>query len=1046
MLESTSRIPQSRLSGAAALSPAQALMLLLALTLALWACPAPVLGADPAAVEGEVIVRFKPGVKLVDIESRLKSLDLTLGSVLVEPSESRGQYIVLVRSERLSAPAMAERLAPDPLVDVVTLNSRRKGRAVPNDPGFSSQWGLRNTGQAVGTSVGTPGEDVKATSAWDVTTGDTSVVVVVADSGVKYDHPDLSPNMWVNPNPHSDGTYDGTYGANFAADNSGATSDDPMDTDGHGTHCAGIIGAATNNAAGVAGMAWGTKLMAVKLQRPNGEFADSGVLSGISYILKKKRRGVNIVAVSASFGGPGRNPLVLDQIAELGRAGIIWVGAAGNDALNNDVSPIRELVSSADLPNIISVAATNSTGGLAAFSCFGRRTVDLGAPGVNIYSTYIDGALSIYKVQNGTSMATPFVSGAVALLAAKYPSDTVWTRIRRVLSTVDPLPSLSGKTLTGGRLNAYAALAASPTLMPLVVNASTQQGLTAGTSLTLNGFGFGGSSGRLAFEDSPGTETAGSLSSWGDEAVTGTVPSRAGRFVRVKTAGGSGSNFLEVTAWSPRATSSVARQAPASAVYGGRFHLFGGQSSAGTALASAESFDPQANAWSTLAAPPSARAFSASVVSGSVAYLFGGSSGATRLSTVDSYDFSTGTWSTCTPVGLARNATAAGVVSGTILVAGGDTATGTVSAAITSYAPSTCTATTLATPLNTARHRHTAVGVGDSLYVFGGTDGAGVPISNLEVYNATAGTATARAMPFNMTDAWAVAVNQDIYIATGFRWNGTQPTSQTFLYSYRPSTNTWTNQSGTINEPLRQRCWACLGYVPGRGLMSGAGLEGGSQTVLNTLDFLQMSPTMTASAIQPVAGQTAVVLGQAAQYQSEAELASTYGFPASSWEKYTDPLAFNASVSLTGNLAAFEYSFTSSRRIAASGLSLFKLDDNAHSTRRFTYAANATDWGDGRWWLGNLDGTYLAPASVLAANGTYMVHLCLKDNGLFDLDSTLGLIRDPLVLAAPKSQDSSHGGCVLNPGAGLGWEWGLVLAGIGVWGMVRLVWRRGDGA
>ncbi len=1012
--------------------PLRSLLPLLCLGLLLWTwcATAPAFGGESSRIEDELIVRFKVGVGLSDIESRLKSLGLTLKTVLAEPAEAKGQFIVLVRSDRLDASAMAGLLADDPLVDSVAFNSRRQKRAIPNDPGFGTQWGLRNTGQALGTSVGTSGEDIKAAAAWDITTGSNQVVVVVADSGVQYTHPDLAANMWVNPNPHIDGTYDGTYGADFSADNSGATSDDPMDIDGHGTHCAGIIAAVGNNGIGLSGVAWNAKILALKLMRPSKEFTDSDTLSGISYILKKKRRGVNIVAVSASYGGPARNPLVLDQIVQLGQAGIVWVAAAGNDAQNNDVSRVREMVASADLPNIISVAATNSTGGLADFSHFGRRTVDLGAPGFNINSTYLG---SIYKVLNGTSMATPFVSGSLALLAAKYPTDTGWTRIRRVLSTVDSLPALASKVLTGGRLNVAAALAPSPTLMPFVLNASTQQGLVAGSSLTLNGLGFGTASGRLAFEDSPGTEVAGSLSSWDDISVRGTVPNQAGRFVRVKDGGGAGSNFLEVTAWSVRASSSAARMGPASVVFNGRFYLFGGQGSAGTALASAEGYDPQANAWTALTAPPTARAFAASASTGATSSLIGGSNGAARVGTVDTYNFSTGTWSTCNPP-LAVNATAAGVVAGTILVAGGGTGTGVASSAINSLNPSTC-ALAPKPNLNTARHRHTAVGVGDSLYVFGGTNGAGVPISDLEVYNTTAGTVTAKAMPFNMTDAWAVAVNRTIYVTTGFIWNGTRPTGQTYLYTYTPSTNTWVNMTGTINEPLRKRAWAGLGYIPGRGLLAGGGFEPSGETVLNTLDFLQMSPVIQASSTQPVAGQTATILGQSAQFKSEAELATTYGFPASSWEKFTDPMAFNASVSLAGNLAAFEYAFTSSRQIAAQGLSLFKLNGNVRATLGFTYAGNATDYGDGKWWLTDTGGTYLLPASVLAANGTYVVHLCLKDNGNFDLDPTLGRIQDPTVLAAPKSISSGNGGCLLSPEAGLGWEWLLPVGAAGLWGL-----------
>lgn len=982
-------------------------------------------------IEGELIVRFKAGASLADIQARLASLDLALHAVLAEPAEARGRFIVLVRSERLTAGEMSALLVSDPLVDQVSANTQRKRRATPNDPGFASQWGMANTGQKVGGATGTAGEDVKAKAAWDVTTGSSEVVVAVADSGVQYDHPDLLANMWVNPNPHVDGTYDGTYGANFAADNSGATSDDPRDLGGHGTHCAGIVAAVGNNGAGVAGVAWTARIMAVKLERPNSSYVDSDVLRGISYILKKKRRGVNIVAVSASFGGPSRNQLVLDQIVELGRAGIVWVGAAGNDALNNDVSPLKEFVSSGDAPSILSVAAANSTGSLAPFSHFGRRTVDLAAPGVNINSTYIN---ATYKLDDGTSMATPHVSGCLALLAARYPAETAWTRIRRVLSTTDSLPGLSGKVLTGGRLNVQSALAAAPTLWPLVANASVVQGLVPGASLTLNGFGFGASSGSMVFEDLPGTRTTASPSSWTDDSATGSVPNGAGRFVRVQPGSGNGSNYLEVTAWAERATASSAHAAPVAAVWNGRLLLFGGLADQTTATAASEVYDPQANAWTSLAAMPQARAFGAGAVLGGTLYAFGGSTPSARIGTADRYDLAAGTWSTCNSA-TALNATAAGVVAGTAYVAGGSSATGILTTDIRRFTPATCAVATVAN-LNTARHRHTAVGLGDSLYVFGGQSANGRGIADLEVYNVTAGTVTARSMPWNMTDAWAVALNRTIVLATGFIWNASSPTAQTYSFEYAPSTNTWTNKTGTINEPMRKRVWAAVGQMPGRGLLVAGGWDPGADEYLKTVDFLALPPTLAASAVQPLAGQTATVLGQSALFQSEAELGRVYGFPSSTWEKYSDPLAFNATVGLAGELAAFEYAFTPSRSARVGGTALFKLNGGSATSRSFSYAAGSTDFRDGSWWLGETNGTYLGTGQTLAANRTYVVHLCLRDNGPFDLDPALGRIQDPTALGVLKSTGGGGGGCLLDPWAGAGLEW-LLLPGLAGLGLLR---------
>lgn len=318
---------------------------------------------------------------------------------------------------------------------------------VPNDPSFSMQWGLHNTGQ----SGGTVGAHVGAASAWDVTTGSGRVIVAVIDTGVDYTHPDLAGNMWRNPgevpgngmDDDGNGFVDDVYGWDFANNDN-----NPMDDNGHGTHVAGIIGAIGNNGLGVAGVAWRVQIMALKFLNSSGTGQLSNAIRALNYAVAMGAHVSN-----NSYSGGGYFQAFADAIAAAGRAGHIFVASAGNAGQNNDVSPTYP--ASYNLDNIISVAATDRNDRLASFSNFGARTVDIAAPGVQIYSTYRGGG---YMSMSGTSMAAPFVAGAVALLRDLYPSWTYQQIVNRILTTADPLPSLAGRMVSGGRLNLARAL------------------------------------------------------------------------------------------------------------------------------------------------------------------------------------------------------------------------------------------------------------------------------------------------------------------------------------------------------------------------------------------------------------------------------------------------------------------------------------------------------------------------------------------------------------------------------------------------------------
>ena len=341
--------------------------------------------------------------------------------------------------------------------------------AVSNDPGAASQWALSKIG---------------ATTAWNTTTGSRSVVVATIDSGIDLAHPDLAANIWTNPGEVSgngadddhNGYADDVHGWNFV-DNTGNVQDGYY----HGTHVAGIIGAVGNNGVGTAGINWQVSIMALKFMDNSGVGYTGAAIYAINYATMMRRdHGINIVAINASFGG-GTNysTAMQDAIAAAGQVGITFVAAAGNGGANNDAT--ARYPSGYDLPNVIAVAATDSSDNLAGFSNYGATTVDLGAPGAGIYSTLPN---NNYGSISGTSMATPEVTGAVALLAASRPGSTVAQIRAAILGSVDVVPGLAGKVATGGRLNvakAMAALGAQPVVTQPPAVAFNPIGVRLGT-------------------------------------------------------------------------------------------------------------------------------------------------------------------------------------------------------------------------------------------------------------------------------------------------------------------------------------------------------------------------------------------------------------------------------------------------------------------------------------------------------------------------------------------------------------------------------------
>ncbi len=336
--------------------------------------------------------------------------------------------------------AEIDKIKKNPRVEYVEPDYVVHAVETPNDPEYGRLWGLSK---------------IRAPEAWDIETGNSGVVIAVIDTGVAHNHPDLANNMWTNPGEtpndgidnDGNGYIDDYYGWDFYNDDN-----DPMDDHSHGSHCAGTIAAVGNNGIGVVGVNWAARIMAMKFIGASGSGPTSGAIASIEYATMMKGNGVPVIATSNSWGGGGYSTTLETAIANSSSAGILFVAAAGNNSIDNDVQPFYP--ASYSVENVISVAATDANDNLASFSSYGSTSVDLAAPGVSIYSTVPGG----YSYKSGTSMATPHVAGVAGLIKAQFPDIALRDIKDRILSSVDPVTGLSGKVLTGGRLNARNAL------------------------------------------------------------------------------------------------------------------------------------------------------------------------------------------------------------------------------------------------------------------------------------------------------------------------------------------------------------------------------------------------------------------------------------------------------------------------------------------------------------------------------------------------------------------------------------------------------------
>jgi subtilisin family serine protease len=407
------------------------------------------------AVPSQIVVGFSD-------DAAKSARDRAADSVKAESrkgvARGSGSVVLLLDLRNGASNAKAiTRLNRDPAVDFAEPNWRYTTFDTSDDPYYlnGSLWGMDGDATSPANQYGS-----QAGEAWAAgRTGSDSVYVGVIDEGIQVTHRDLDGNAWTNPFDPADGVdndsngyVDDVNGWDFAGNNRSVYDGGRKgNADDHGTHVTGTIGA-ERNGTGVVGVNWNVTYISAKfLGRYGGTTANA--IKAVDYLTDLKvRHGLNIVATNNSWGGGGYSQGLRDAIARANANQILFVAAAGNSGSNNDATP--SYPSNYDVDNVIAVAAIDRFGALASWSSYGATTVDLGAPGVGVWSTT---AFNTYSSYSGTSMATPHVTGAAALYASTHPGATAAQIKNAILSSAIPTASLSDKTVTGGRLDASAA-------------------------------------------------------------------------------------------------------------------------------------------------------------------------------------------------------------------------------------------------------------------------------------------------------------------------------------------------------------------------------------------------------------------------------------------------------------------------------------------------------------------------------------------------------------------------------------------------------------
>lgn len=476
---------------------------------------------QPASVPGELIIRFQPGTTDEEIAAFYQEYNLReeedLNGVQTESDDTTASELKLAATSEEIVPAFVSELMRDPRVVYAEPNYLLTiVQSQPDDPMFGEMWALHNTGQTGGTA----GVDIDALAAWEFSTGSDEIIVGVIDTGVDWEHEDLADNMWVNPvecpdgygecdadgvDDDNNGYVDDFYGINAITD-----AGDPMDDYGHGTHVAGTIGAVGNNGTGVIGVNHTVRIVGCKFLSASGGGSTSDAIKCFNYFDNlKNEQGYNILVTNNSWGGGGESQALKDAMA--GPDAPLHACAAGNSNTDQPHFP-----ASYDLENIVSVAATDHNDMYASFSNYGTPHVDLAAPGDDILSTLPTGSCPLcdpsgYGLVSGTSMATPHVAGAAALIWSVYDSLTPVQVKQRIMAGIEPLDDLSKTTLTNGRLNLLNTLEEDETPPAAVSNLSVAANLLTGARLTWTATGDDGNTGTaqaydIRYSDEPITE------------------------------------------------------------------------------------------------------------------------------------------------------------------------------------------------------------------------------------------------------------------------------------------------------------------------------------------------------------------------------------------------------------------------------------------------------------------------------------------------------------------------------------------------------------
>ncbi len=430
-------------------------------------------------IEGEVIVKLKKSYISPSGKDYIPNIKIQGANISIKKIFDQGKdKILLIKSQNKSTEELIKELEKNPYVEKVEPNYKIKPveKVIPNDEVYGSEgsedeyWGFEN---------------INAFDSWGITTGSNDIVIAVIDTGVDYTHPDLKDNIWRNEaecngndgvDDDGNGYIDDCIGYDMHDEDN-----DPMDYDNHGTHVAGIIGAVGNNEIGIAGVNWHIRILPCKIfdDDGGGDSVLNAAIQCLNYIIDLKKRGVNIVASNNSWaGGPGNylGDILKEAIQKSINEGILFITASGNEGINidekcknlNDQYCQRVYPCSYQLDNdgLICVTAINKNEELPYYSNYGNISVDIAAPGDEIYSTISTKTSSIltpssegsYGYESGTSMATPFVTGAIGLLKAEYPYLKPLDIKASLLHNVKELISLENKVISQGTLDLLKSL------------------------------------------------------------------------------------------------------------------------------------------------------------------------------------------------------------------------------------------------------------------------------------------------------------------------------------------------------------------------------------------------------------------------------------------------------------------------------------------------------------------------------------------------------------------------------------------------------------